>query len=91
MVGYLDNPEATAQAMAGDWYKTGDLSPKSTRTATSFIVETELKDAIVTGGENVYCKEVEDVMAEVPAIAQCAVVGLPHPGNGASRRRRRGA
>jgi feruloyl-CoA synthase len=77
MVGYLDNPKATAAAMEGDWYKTGDLA-RVDEDGYLFIVD-RLKDAIVTGGENVYCKEVEDAMAEVPGIAQCAVLGLPHP------------
>jgi feruloyl-CoA synthase len=77
MVGYLDNPEATPEAMEGDWYKTGDLA-RINGDGFPFIVD-RVKDFIVTGGENLYCKEVEDAMAEVPAIAHCAVLGLPHP------------
>jgi feruloyl-CoA synthase len=64
MIGYLDNPQATADALEGDWYKTGDLA-RVDEDGFLFIVD-RLKDAIVTGGENVYWKKVEDVMAEVP-------------------------
>jgi feruloyl-CoA synthase len=77
MRGYLDNPDATREAMSGDWYRSGDLA-RVDEDGFLFIVD-RLKDAIVTGGENVYCNEVEDVLAGHPAIADCAVIGLPHP------------
>jgi feruloyl-CoA synthase len=67
----------SSAGMEGDWYKTGDLA-RVEEDGYLFIVD-RLKDALVTGGENVYCKEVEDAMAEVPGIARCAVLGLPHP------------
>ncbi|SPB15797.1 feruloyl-CoA synthetase [Caballeronia novacaledonica] len=77
MLGYLDAPEATAQAIADGWYRTGDLV-RVDADGYLFVVD-RCKDMIVTGGENVYSKEVEDVLIEHPAIRDVAVVGRPHP------------
>lgn len=76
MEGYLNNPEATKEAFYGDWYKTGDLV-RIDDDGYMFIVD-RTKDMIVTGGENVYSKEVEDAITEYPDIADVAVVGRPH-------------
>lgn len=76
MEGYLDNPEATKEAFHGDWYKTGDLA-RIDEDGYLFIVD-RTKDMIVTGGENVYSKEVEDVLTTHPDIADAAVIGKPH-------------
>lgn len=76
MRGYLDDPAATSEAVADGWYRSGDLA-RLDEDNYLFIVD-RLKDLIVTGGENVYSKEVEDVLQGVEGIADCAVIGLPH-------------
>ena len=77
MQGYLNNPDATRAAFEGDWYKTGDMA-RMDQDGFLFIVD-RIKDMIVTGGENVYSKEVEDRILEHPAVSQAAVIGTPHP------------
>ncbi len=77
MKGYLNTPEATRDAFEGDWYKTGDVA-RMDKDGFLFIVD-RIKDMIVTGGENVYSKEVEDRILEHPAVSQAAVIGTPHP------------
>ncbi|WP_048988761.1 AMP-binding protein [Burkholderia cenocepacia] len=78
MLGYLDDAAATRAAFAPDgWYRTGDVA-RIDQEGYLFIVD-RLKDMIVTGGENVYSKEVEDVLVAHPDIAEAAVVGVPHP------------
>jgi len=78
MKGYVDNPEATAAAFdANGWYRTGDLAQVD-EDGYLFIVD-RLKDMIITGGENVYSKEVEDVLSVHPAVQDVAVIGRPHP------------
>lgn len=77
-LGYLDDPEATRNAFTTDgWYRSGDLA-RVDEDGYLFIVDRS-KDMIVTGGENVYSKEVEDVLHTHEAVAECAVVGQPHP------------
>lgn len=78
MVGYLDDPDATRAVFApGDWYRSGDLA-RLDEAGYLFIVD-RMKDMIVTGGENVYSKEVEDALATHPGVADAAVFGQPHP------------
>ena len=76
MRGYLNDAEATAAAFAGEWYKTGDLA-RLDEAGYATIVD-RARDMIITGGENVYSKEVEDALMTHPAIADAAVVGKPH-------------
>lgn len=76
MEGYLDDPEATAEVIVDGWYRTGDLA-RIDEDGYLFIVD-RAKDMVVTGGENVYSKEVEDALGSLPEIADCAVIGLPH-------------
>lgn len=73
--GYWNLPEETAKTFAGGWLRTGDMA-REDADGFWFIVD-RVKDMIVTGGFNVYPREVEDVIAEHPAIAQVAVVGAP--------------
>ena len=76
MVGYWNQPEATAEALRGDWLKTGDLAR---RDADGYFYVVDRKhDRIVTGGLNVYPSEVERVLARHPEVADCVVAGLPH-------------
>jgi len=76
MTGYYDMPEATAAAIdADDWYHTGDLASMDDR--GYLRIEGRLKDMIIRGGENIYPREIEDVLFKHPAVAECAVVGIP--------------
>lgn len=77
MVGYLNRPEATAAAIVDGWFRSGDLGVKDYEGYLSVV--DRKKDVVLRGGYNVYPREVEDVLARHPAIAQAAVVGLPHP------------
>ena len=75
MVGYWEKPEQTAAALAGGWYHTGDLGFMDEE-AYVYLVD-RAKDMIVTGGENVYSTEVEDVLYRHPAVLEAAVFGVP--------------
>jgi fatty-acyl-CoA synthase len=77
MDGYRDNPELTAQTFAADWLHTGDVAVRDPGGFLRIIDRT--KDMIVTGGFNVYPREIEDLLGEHPAVAQSAVIGVPHP------------
>jgi feruloyl-CoA synthase len=77
MQGYHKNPEATAAAFSDGWYRTGDVA-RIDADGYLFIVD-RMKDMIITGGENVYSKEVEDAIARHPDVAEAAVIGVPHP------------
>lgn len=76
MQGYWNNPEATAQALRGGWYHTGDAAYMDAE-GFVFIVD-RIKDMVVTGGENVYCVEVENCIAQMAEVNECAVFGIPH-------------
>ncbi|MFI9787976.1 long-chain fatty acid--CoA ligase [Kitasatospora sp. NPDC051984] len=80
MAGYLNRPEATAEAIVDGWFRSGDLGVKDDEGYLSIV--DRKKDVVLRGGYNVYPREVEDVLARHPAIAQAAVVGLPHPVHG---------
>jgi len=75
MKGYKDMPEQTAEAFAGGWLHTGDVG-KLDEEGFLYIVD-RTKDMIVTGGFNVFPREVEDVLAGHEAVGQVAVVGVP--------------
>ena len=78
MDGYFDDPEATAAALDADgWYHTGDLGVLDDEGYLSIIGRA--RDVLRTGGETVAPGEVEQVLAEHPAVAEVAVVGLPDP------------
>jgi acyl-CoA synthetase (AMP-forming)/AMP-acid ligase II len=74
-MGYWGNPEATAEAFGGGWFHSGDLARKDAE--GNFYIVDRKKDMILTGGENVYGKEVEDVIYRHPSVAEAAVVGVP--------------
>ena len=75
MGAYWDKAEQTAAALAGGWYHTGDLGYMDEQ-AYVYLVD-RAKDMIVTGGENVYSTEVEDVLYRHPAVLEAAVFGIP--------------
>jgi len=73
--GYWNKPEATAEAFGGGWLRTGDVA-REDPDGYWHIVD-RVKDMIVTGGFNVFPREVEDVLAAHPAVAQVGVIGVP--------------
>ena len=88
MAGYWNNPQATAEAFAGGWFHSGDLVRMDDE-GYVWVVDRK-KDMIISGGENIYCAEVENVLAAHPAIVEVAVIGRDRRqvGRGADRRRR---
>ncbi|MCP3716690.1 long-chain-fatty-acid--CoA ligase [Paraburkholderia sp. CNPSo 3281] len=75
MLGYWNKPEETRETLRDGWLHTGDGAYMD-EDGYLFIVD-RMKDMIVTGGENVYSAEVENVLSRHPAVAQCAVIGVP--------------
>ena len=75
MLGYLNRPEATQAALKGGWMHTGDMALMDEEGYITIV--DRLKDMIISGGENVYCSEVENAIATHPAVAACAVIGIP--------------
>ena len=75
MKGYHNRPEATADAMRGGWFHTGDLA-RVDQDGYFFIVDRK-KDMIIRGGYNVYPREIEEVLYEHPAVLEAAVIGVP--------------
>jgi long-chain acyl-CoA synthetase len=77
MKGYWGKPEETAKAIPDGWFRTGDLARQDVE-GYLFIVDRK-KDMIIRGGENVYPREIEEVLYEHPAVAEVACVGIPDP------------
>jgi long-chain acyl-CoA synthetase len=77
MMGYWNRPEETAKAVVDGWMHTGD-GGYIDEDGFVYVVD-RIKDMIVTGGENVYSTEVENVVAQYPGVLQCAVIGIPDP------------
>ena len=74
-LGYWQDPEATVEAMSGDWLHTGDVAE---RDADGFYrIRDRVKDMYISGGENVYPAEVESVLADHPDIVEAAIIGVP--------------
>jgi acyl-CoA synthetase (AMP-forming)/AMP-acid ligase II len=76
MDGYWNSPGATAEALRGGWMHTGDMGYRSEE--GYLFVTDRLKDMVISGGENVYPREVEDALYEHPAVLEAAVIGIPH-------------
>jgi long-chain acyl-CoA synthetase len=76
MKGYWRQPEATAAAMTDGWFRTGDMA-RVDEDGYYYIVDRK-KDLIIRGGYNVYPREIEEVLHEHPAVAEVAVIGIPH-------------
>ena len=75
MRGYWNMPEASAEALRGGWMHTGDAAR---RDEEGFLyIQDRVKDMIVSGGENVYPREIENVLFDHPAVADAAVIGVP--------------
>ena len=77
MKGYWRNPEATARAKRGGWLHTGDVG--SMDPEGFLTIKDRSKDMIISGGANIYPREIEEVLLRHPAVAECSVVGRPHP------------
>lgn len=77
MDGYYKNPEATAEAIKDGWLYTGDIA-RLDEDGYLWIMDRK-KDMIISGGVNIYPKEIEDVLTTHPGIADAAVIGVPHP------------
>lgn len=75
MTGYFNHPEETRAAFWGEWFRTGDIG-RLDENGYLFIVD-RLKDLIITGGENVYPREIEEVLYTLPQVEECSVIGLP--------------
>jgi fatty-acyl-CoA synthase len=76
MKGYYEDPEATAEAMRGGWFHTGDAAV--VHPGGYAEIRDRLKDVIISGGENISSVEVEGVLLRHPAVQEVAIVGLPH-------------
>ena len=77
MVGYHGRPEATTETIVSGWLRTGDLGYLD-EDGCVYLVDRK-RDVIIRGGENIYSIEIENVLCEHPRVAQCAVIGMPHP------------
>jgi len=77
MAGYWNNPAATETTLRGGWLHTGDLG--SLDAAGFLTIRDRSKDMIISGGANIYPREIEEVLLRHPAVAECSVVGRPHP------------
>ncbi len=75
--GYWNRPDATAETVTDGWLRTGDLGRCDAE--GFFFVEDRAKDMIIRGGENVYCTEIENLLAEHPEIDEACVIGVPCP------------
>jgi long-chain acyl-CoA synthetase len=80
MKGYYNRPEATAEAIRDGWFHSGDIGRMDDK-GNVFIVD-RLKDMIIRGGFNVYPRELEEVLMTHEAVAQVAVIGVPHETHG---------
>ena len=80
MKGYWNRPDATAEAIRDGWFHSGDLARVDED--GYFRIVDRKKDMIIRGGYNVYPREIEEILYEHPAVAEAAVIGLPHPALG---------
>jgi fatty-acyl-CoA synthase len=76
MAGYWNNPEATQEVFAGGWFHSGD-QVRADDEGFLYVVDRK-KDMIISGGENIYCAEVENVLSAHPAVADIAVIDAWH-------------
>jgi len=76
MAGYWNKPQETADAFYGGWFHSGDLV-REDEEGFIYVVDRK-KDMIISGGENIYCAEVENALAAHPSIAEVAVIGVRH-------------
>ena len=85
MKGYWNKPEATAETLTNGWLHTGDIA-KMDEEGYFYIVDRK-KDMIISGGYNVYPRDIEEVFFEHPKVQEAAALGVPHPEKGVNRSR----
>ena len=77
MSGYWNNPQASANALRDGWLWTGDVGSLDDR--GYLTLRDRSKDLIISGGSNIYPREIEEVLLRDPGVLECSVVGSPHP------------
>jgi long-chain acyl-CoA synthetase len=77
MAGYWENAAASASALKDGWLHTGDVGRMDAQGFLTLLDRS--KDMIISGGSNIYPREIEEVLLRHPAVAECSVVGRPHP------------
>jgi len=77
MKGYWNNPQATAESLRGGWLHTGDLG--SIDEDGFLTIRDRSKDMVISGGSNVYPREIEEVLLRHAGVLECSVIGSPHP------------
>ena len=80
MQGYISRPDADAQSFEGAWFKSGDIG-RLDADGLLYIVDRK-KDVVISAGENIYCAEVEQVIAGHPGVLEAAIFGVPDPRRG---------
>jgi long-chain acyl-CoA synthetase len=80
MLGYYNRPEATAETIRDGWIYSGDLGYKDEE--GYFFITDRKKDMLISGGLNVYPREIEEVLCSHPKVMEAAVIGEPHPTHG---------
>jgi long-chain acyl-CoA synthetase len=80
MLGYWNRPEATANAIRGDWLYTGDLAVEDED--GYFTIVGRKKDMVITSGFNVYPDEIDSVLMTHPAVSEACSIGIPDPRRG---------
>ena len=75
--GYWQNPEATAKTIRNGWLKTGDVGQIDAAGFLSLMDRS--KDMVISGGMNIYPREIEEILLTHPGVAECSVVGRPDP------------
>jgi malonyl-CoA/methylmalonyl-CoA synthetase len=78
--GYWRNPEATENAFRDGWFRTGDLADRSAD--GYYTLRGRATDLIISGGFNIYPREIEELLLELPSVSEAAVVGVPHERRG---------
>jgi acyl-CoA synthetase (AMP-forming)/AMP-acid ligase II len=77
VTAYFESPAKTAETFAGGWVHTGDIGYLDDE--GYLFISGRLKEVIVTGGQNVHAAEIEELILTFPGVADCSVIGLPHP------------
>lgn len=72
---YYKNPEKTGEALKGEWFSAGDLGTRDEE--NYFYIVDRKTDMIISGGENIYPREIEDILKLHPAVMECVVIGIP--------------
>ena len=73
--GYWEDKQATVEAFDGDWFRTGDVAIRDAD--GYFYIVDRVKDMLISGGINIFPREVENVISTLPAVSECAVIGVP--------------